>query len=131
MFNPISPLAGIATLCDAETRSISAENPHGAKGGGALAAPGDDPSCTDAARELGRGWKVRPCLRNLEPGQRITLADIEGPGVIQHIWFTVLHGVHRWIPLRIYYDDQEHPSIEVPIGDFFANGCGACLPAKK
>src|SRR5690606_30237984 len=79
-------------------------------------------SCTDAARELGRGWKVRPCLRNLEPGQRVTLADVTGPGVIQHIWFTVLHGVHRWIPLRVHYDDQPHPSIEVPVGDFFANG---------
>ena len=57
-----------------------------------------------------------------QPGQTITLADITGPGVIQHIWCTVLTDGHRWIALRVYYDDQKHPSIERPLGDFFSNG---------
>ena len=119
----------ITRLTGARTRSISAENPDGRKGGGAQAVPPDaagkgasDAWCTDAASELGRGWKVRPCARDLRPGQTLTLADIEGPGVVQHIWCTVLTDVHRWIALRVYYDGQEHPSIEVPLGDFFANG---------
>lgn len=113
---------GISRLRHARTRSISAENPTGAKGLGAQASPGDDPWCTDAASALGRGWKVRPCLRNLEPGQTVVLADIEGPGVVQHIWCTVLASVHRWISWEVTYDDAAAPSIAVPVGDFFANG---------
>lgn len=119
--NP-NALSDISRLVNAKTRSISAENPTGAKAAGAQASPGDDAHCSDAARELGKGWKVRPCLKNLEPGQTHILADIEGPGVIQHIWCTVLHNVHRWVSLRVYYDDQTEPSINVPLGDFFANG---------
>jgi len=127
MHDPFS-LASIARLSDAQSRSISAENPDGRKGGGAQAAPpsgkrkGSDPWCNDAASELGRGWKVRPCARNFEPGQTLVLADIKGPGVVQHIWCTVLTDVHRWLALRIYYDGQKHPSVVCPLGDFFANG---------
>lgn len=119
-------LSSIALLSAAQTRSISAENPTGAKSGGAQAVPpgqpGSDPWCNEAASELGRGWKVRPCAKNFEPGQTLVLADIQGPGVIQHIWCTVLADVHRWISLRIYYDNQPEPSVVCPIGDFFANG---------
>ncbi len=124
----IPSLADLSRLTAAQTRSISAENPDGRKGGGAQAIPpsggkpGSDPWCTEAASELGKGWKVRPCARDFQPGQTLVLADIAGPGLIQHIWCTVLLDVHRWITLRIYYDGQEHPSVEVPIGDFFANG---------
>ena len=82
MADPFHPLHDIARLRDARTRSICAENPTGAVGGGALAAPGDDAHCTDAARTLGKGWKVRPCLRDIAPGARVTLADITGPGVV-------------------------------------------------
>ncbi len=115
-------LTSIARLRNAKTRSISAENPAGAVGGGAQASPGDDEHCTSAADQLGRGWKVRPCLKNFTPGRSFTLADIEGPGVVQHIWMTVLDSVHRWIRLEVYYDDCPEPSIRVPLGDFFANG---------
>ncbi len=114
--------ANIARLRSATTRSISAENPTGTKGQGAQARPGDDPWCTEAASELGRCWKVRPCLRNLEPGQTVVLADIEGPGIVQHIWCTVLAKAHRSIAWEVTYDDADEPSIRVPVGDFFANG---------
>ncbi|MCL4742722.1 MAG: DUF2961 domain-containing protein [Phycisphaerales bacterium] len=118
----------LARLAPARSRSISAENPTGAKGAGAQASPGDDPHCSDAGRDLGRGWKIRPCLRNVEPGQTLTLAEIAGPGVIRHVWCTVLHAVHRWVRLRVYYDGSDRPSIDVPLGDFFANGLdGAAL----
>ena len=115
-------LDAIAQIRNAQSRSISAENPTGAKGTGAQASPGDDEHCTDAAKDLGKGWKVRPCLRNIEPGQTVVLADIEGPGVVRHIWCTVLESVHRWLALRVYYDDASEASIETPLGDFFANG---------
>ena len=63
--NPIlGSLADLTRLSNSQTRSISAENPDGKKSGGAQANPGD-PGTTPAASELGRGWKVRPCLRDL------------------------------------------------------------------
>lgn len=104
-----------------ETRSISAENPSGSPGQGALANVGDDVHCTDAARDLGRGWKVRPCLR-LKPGDSAVLCDIEGPGVVQHLWITIDSTRSRLFTLRVYYDGLEQPSIECPVCDFFANG---------
>jgi len=81
-------LNALSRIRDAETRSATAENPTGAVGGGARAEVGDDQHTTPAASELGRGWKVRPCLR-LAPGESATLAEVEGPGVVRHIWITV------------------------------------------
>lgn len=122
----MQPLTDLTRIRRAVTRSISAENPTGGKGLGAQASPGDDPWCTEAASELGKGWKVRPCVRNIEPGQTVVLADIEGPGVVQHIWCTVLADVHRWLAWEITYDDADAPSVRVPVGDFFANGIDGC-----
>lgn len=128
MFGPHTGLGDLCRVTDARTRSISAENPDGRKSGGAQARPGDDPWCSDAASALGRGWKVRPCARDIQPGQEVVLADVRGPGVIQHIWCTVLHGVQRELALEVYYDDAPEPSICTPLGDFFANGLnGAAL----
>ncbi len=111
----------IANLSNAETRSICAENPDGSRGGGAKADLNDDPDCTDAASELGKPWKVRPCIA-IKSGVTQTIADITGPGVIQHIWITVDPPKLRTLVLRVFYEDQETPSIECPLGDFFANG---------
>ena len=74
---------GLSLLSDQKSRSISAENPTGAKGGGAMA----DPLPDGPARELGRGWKCRPSI-NIGPGQIADLADIIGPGTIQSMWLT-------------------------------------------
>lgn len=115
----------IALLTDAQTRSISAENPDGASGGGAQAEIAADKYCTAAASELGKGWKVRPCI-SIESGEKITIADVKGPGVIQHIWITVEAEKSRYFTLRVFYDDQIIPSIECPLGDFFANGADGC-----
>jgi len=111
-------LGNIPLLSDAETRSICAENPNGEKGGGAKEIPG--PGASDM---LGQGWKVRPCI-DLPSGSTTTLADIEGPGVIQHIWITVDTKAYRDTIIRFYWDDEDTPSIEVPLGDFFCNGHG-------
>jgi hypothetical protein len=63
----------------------------------------------------------------IEPGEVKVLADIEGPGVISHIWFTVTHDdphYLRKIVLRMYWDDEPYPSVETPLGDFFGLGHG-------
>ncbi len=116
-------LGSIPLLSDAETRSISPENPAGEKGGGAKAFPDDN----SPASVLGPGWKVRPCI-TLEPNSTTTLADIAGPGVLQHIWITVTPDLkaYRATVLRLYWDEEPTPSIEVPLGDFFCNGHGLC-----
>ena len=116
-------LGSLPLLSNAKTRSISAENPDGAKGGGARAGLGDDPDCNSAAGWLGKGWKVRPCIK-LPAGQTVTLADIQGPGVIQHIWITVSPKAYRDCVLRCYWDGEDAPSVEAPLGDFFACGHG-------
>lgn len=114
-------LGSAALLRKAETRSISAENPDGAKGGGAKAKPGDDENCTPHASELGKGWKVRPCIR-LAAGAKVTLADIKGPGIVQHMWFTVHPDSLRTLALRVFYEGMEQAAIETPLHDFFCNG---------
>ena len=59
---------------------------------------------------------------SVQPGETATLAEIDGPGRINHIYFTV-SGVYRleyrWAVLRMYWDGEETPSVEVPLGDFF------------
>jgi hypothetical protein len=120
-------LGNISRLSDAVTRSISAENYSGEKGAGGMATEGTG---AIPARILGRGWKVSPSIP--VPGlANVTLADINGPGAIQHLWMTVPPHAWRQLVLRCYWDDEAAPSIEVPLGDFFANGwCEPCRVAS-
>lgn len=63
----------------------------------------------------------------IEPGETVVLADLEGPGEIQHIWFTIGAQDRRYprtLVFRIYWDDALVPSVESPLGDFFASGNG-------
>ena len=113
-------LGHLHVLNKEEFRSISAENPDGAKGGGAKAEI-DAPN--NAAALLGKGWKVRPCI-NLKPGETVTLADIKGSGMIRHMWITVDPKAYRACVLRIYWDGEDTPSVETPLGDFFCNPHG-------
>ena len=113
-------LGNLARLSQAQTRSISAENPTGAKGQGGMATEGTG---AVAARDLGRGWKVSPSI-HLAGHSTVTLADIEGPGAIQHIWLTVHPSAWRRLVLRMYWDGEAAPSVETPLGDFFCNGWG-------
>jgi len=120
-------MGNLSRLSDAKTRSISPENFNGEKGKAAMADPAekDKPNvanATNAARDLGQGWKVNPYIR-IKPGETFTLADIEGPGAIQHIWMTPA-GKWRYSILRIYWDGETDPSVEVPVGDFFGMGWG-------
>ena len=61
------------------------------------------------------------------PGETIVLADLEGPGVVTHIWMTLAANEYGWprlLRFRVYYDGSLTPSIDVPLGDFFAVGHG-------
>src|SRR5690349_10110999 len=88
-------------LSNAKTRSISPENFTGEKGKGGMAKEG---VANNASRDLGQGWKVNPFI-TIEPGKTFTLAEITGPGAIQHIWLTPT-GTWRYSILRFYWDDE-------------------------
>ena len=77
------------------------------------------------------------CDREVEPGETVVVADLEGPGVITHIWMTVYHFQSLqpgWAPrgranpqeilVRMYWDGREKPDVEAPLSDFFAAGFG-------
>ncbi|WOO41467.1 glycoside hydrolase family 172 protein [Rubellicoccus peritrichatus] len=115
-------LGTLAYLSNGESRSISSENPNGkVAGGGRALPPGkDDPGGNQACRELSQGWKVSP-NQPIKALETFTIADIEGPGCVQSIWMTTAFVAYRDMILRIYYDDQEHPSVECPLGDFYAS----------
>ena len=108
----------IMILNGGQSRSITGENKEGKKGAGG-----------QAAGDLGKGRKGSPCT-SLPMGKTTVLADIEGPGTIQHIFFTVTNKtekgcfVLRDLVLRVYWDEEEKPSVECPVGDFFCCGFG-------
>jgi len=100
------------------SRSISFENPTGAPGQGGK-----------AASNLGPGRKGSP-MRDVKPGETVQLCDIEGPGTIRHIWITTQPKPLplRSMVIRAWWDGQEHPSIECPLGDFFGFAHGKVMP---
>jgi hypothetical protein len=99
------------------SRSISFENPTGAAGAGGK-----------AASKLGEGRKGAPA-RDIRPGETVQLCDIEGPGTIRHIWMTTDRApiVQRACVIRAYWEGQEHPSVECPIGDLFGFAHGRIM----
>ena len=112
-------MGGLSRLSKARTRSISPENFTGEKGKGGMATEGTG---ANVARDLGRGWKISPSVR-IAPGQTFTMGEIQGEGAIQHIWMTPT-GPWRHFIFRIYWDGETTPSVESPVGDFFASGWG-------
>jgi len=105
-------------LSDAKSRSISAENFSGEKGKGGMAAEGTG---KQAARELGLGWKVSPSV-DIPAESEFVIADINGPGKIEHIWMTMSPDRWRNMIIKIYWDGEKEPSVFCPAGDFFCNG---------
>ncbi len=121
-------MGNLYRLSDAKSRSISPENFTGEKGKAGMANPADKDkpnvaNAHNAARDLGQGWKVNPYVR-IQPGETFTMAEIDGPGAIQHIWMTPA-GKWRYCIFRIYWDNETEPSVECPVGDFFAMGWGS------
>lgn len=63
----------------------------------------------------------------IEPGATLVMGEIEGSGAITHIWITISTKdelFRKNLVLRMFWDGQEHPSVEAPIGDFFGQGWG-------
>jgi len=75
-------IGNLFRLASVQTRSISPENVTGEKGKGGMATEGTG---AYAVRDLGQGWKVSPSIV-IEPNECRVLAEIDGPGTIQHIW---------------------------------------------
>ena len=131
---------GMSTLANlspgSESRMVSPENPTGEKGKGAMASP--DPSnpnlpFSGPAARLGQGWKVNPFIR-IAPHATVTIMDVAGPGTIEHIWMATSRdftGNGRPTVLRFFWDDEESPSVEVPITDFFAIGNDRFAPVNS
>ncbi|HUO04425.1 MAG TPA: glycoside hydrolase family 172 protein [Candidatus Binataceae bacterium] len=89
-----------------DSRSVSFENPTGARGKGGT--------------ECG-GRKGAPS-RIIAPGERVVLADLKGPGTIRHIWMVFPPAppeLLRSLVLEVFYDGAAEPSISVPALDFF------------
>ncbi len=112
-------LGNLYRVSKAKSRSISPENFTGEKGRAGMATEGTG---QDAATGLGQGWKVSPSVV-IKAGTIFTLGEIKGPGCIQQIWMTPTGNWRRSI-IRFYWDDETEPSVEVPVGDFFACGWG-------
>ena len=119
-----------------KTFSVSPENVFGRTGAGGLDIPGEEavedvkkigqyPFLQDQhpSRELGQGWKVRPWF-SLEPHKETAIFDREGSGVIRHFWITFFEKPLRQIIIRMYWDNETTPSVEVPLGDLFCNAPG-------
>jgi hypothetical protein len=65
--------------------------------------------------------------KRIMPGETLVMANLEGPGVVSHIWITVADNEYAWprlVRLRVYYDGKKTPSVDVPLGDFFGVGHG-------
>lgn len=113
----LGALGGLPMLRSGRSCSINWENKTGDKGAG----------CKESS-DLGKSRKGSPCIRAIAPGETVVLADIAGCGAIQHIWCTVTDAtpagryVLRDVVLRMYWDQEETPSVECPLGDFFLNG---------
>jgi hypothetical protein len=88
------------TVGKAESFGFSAENPTGVRGGG-----------------TGKDCDKPSAWLKVAYGETITLVEVDGPGRIEHIWMTG-DLTHHFI-LRIYWDGQDHPSVETPVSAFF------------
>jgi hypothetical protein len=98
-----------------DSRAVTFENPTGARGAGGTVADG---------RKGAPNQRVRA-------GEKVVLADLEGPGIVRHIWLTVLPAPPerlRALLLDVYYDGASEPSISVPLVDFFGIAHGRPVP---
>src|SRR5438105_13857445 len=64
---------------------------------------------------------------SIAAGETVTIAEMPGAGIVTHIWITIASPdpmIRRNLVMGMYWDGQEHPSVESPIGDFFGQGGG-------
>ena len=112
----VSDLARISPILDC--RACTFENPTGARGAGGSVA---------------NGRKGAP-FKRLEAGEVVTLADIDGPGVVRHVWMTFPPArpeVMRAMVLEVFYEGATEPSISVPAMDYFGVAMGRPAPMSS
>lgn len=112
----VADLTCIAPVMD--SRACTFENPTGARGAGGRAAG---------------GRKGSPS-REVAPGEVVVLADLEGPGVVRHIWMTfppAAPEVMRAMVIEASYDGRDQPSVSVPALDFFGVPMGRPRPMSS
>lgn len=101
-----------------DCRAASFENPTGARGQGGIA----------------HGGRKGAPSRILAPGERVVVADTEGPGTIRHFWMTLLPGppeAMRAVFMEVFYDGADEPSVSVPCLDFFGLPHGRPVPYQS
>ena len=100
-------------LKDLESREATAENRLAEKGKGGM---------------LKKGLKGSPAIKDFKKGTTEILLHTDGPGMVRHIWCTVSQRTAinlRNIILRMYWENSNVPSVEVPLADFFGMSHGA------
>ena len=106
-----SLMGSLPLLKSGRSVSVNWENRTGAKG-----------AACQASSALGKSRKGSPCIPSIAAGETVTLAELTGSGAIQHIWCTVTDAtpkgrfVLRDLVLRMYWDGEETPSVECPLG---------------
>ncbi|MDD4189803.1 MAG: DUF2961 domain-containing protein [Mangrovibacterium sp.] len=106
----------IYNLQKLESRAATAENPHAEKGKGGMTAG---------------AIKGSPAIKDFKDGTTEVLLEQRGPGMIRHIWCTSkpMEPSHlRNLILRMYWENHQIPSVEVPLSDFFGVAHGASVP---
>ena len=114
---PLAALAGCTASGVAGTTGLAGTDLFQVRDGHTMRVSSSDPNWQNGNADH----------RAIKPGDTLTIADIDGPGVIRHIWFTINAEDPRYprsLTLRMYWDNQTEPAVESPIGDFFAVGHG-------
>ena len=89
-----------------DSRAVTFENPTGDRAAGGTA----------------HGGRKGAPSRRIKRGERVVLADIDGPGVVRHLWMTFMPAPPeqmRGLQLEVFYDGATAPSVSVPCLDFF------------
>ena len=121
-------LSNVSKLTNGITHLITAENVYGKKGAGGMARIGElqedvarigqnADSDARAARELGQGWKVRPCIA-LRKSSVTPILDLQMSGRITHIWITMDDRYFRDIILRCIGTARSSPASSARSGTF-------------
>ncbi len=103
---------------DLEPRWNSFENPETLKGAGG---------------QENKGAKGHP-YDVLKAGETKVLLDVNGPGIITRMWFTIQDRspeMLRSMKIEIFWDGNEKPAVAAPFGDFFGNGLGQMVALQN
>src|SRR5215831_14528738 len=61
------------------------------------------------------------------PGKVQEVFNQKGPGIVTHLWFTIAAQSRDYLKelvFRAWWDEEDYPSVESPVGDFFGLNLG-------